>query len=352
MDFTWLDLLRLLILVTFGTYMAYRDLKERKIYNRHLAILGGLGVVLFLSSFKFELIPSLLTNFLLALLLGIVLWKVGLWGAGDGKLLAIVTLYMPFKLYLPFFYSQVIFINTLILTFFIWFFPLILKTSREEKISTFKKTVNIKNLLRLSITLFGLFYFINYLISSLDLGLYTTGYLITLAISLSLFAVINKLLPEKSIHFLASLCLLRIFFDTTYLSYNFIASFAITTLALLIFYWIGSLSYYISYEEKYLKELKPGDVPTGAIHKKNAEVDLKEFLIKHFGKNNKILSEGFSSLDLKKISKLRELDGFLIKKYISFSPLILASGIFVFIFGVDLVVFIFSELHHLFLEVY
>ncbi len=348
-ELTTLDLVRLFVFAGFGILLSYHDLKERKIYNKHLLAMIITGLILFSIGANFDLFPSLLINFFLALLIGIIFWKIGIWGAGDGKLFAACALYLPFKLYIPFFHSSVILVNTFLLAFFIWFLPLLIKTKREEKIQTLKRTFSKKMILNLFLTIFGLFYFIGYLFSFLDLGLYASGYLITLIFALVLFAFLQKIIPNNLTYLLIALCALRIIFDSSVFLFSFWITFLITIFIILIAMWIGNLSLYISYNEKYLKDIREGDIPLGAIVKDNKKIDFEKFLEKHFG-NKVVLKKGFSKEDIEKFSGIKEVQGFITKKYISFTPLIIAAVLLVAVFKIDILLCIFSEIFYIFFE--
>ena len=349
-ELTTLDIIRLFVFAIFGIIISYYDLKEKKIYNKNILAMAIVGITLFLIGRNFDLLPSLLTNFFLALLIGFAFWKIGIWSAGDGKLFSICTLYLPFKLYIPFFHSSVILINTFILAFFIWFLPLLIKTKRKEKINTFNQVFNPKTILNLFLTIFGLFYFIGYFFSFLNLNVYSSGYIITLIFALILFAILQKLISNKLTYLLIALCVLRIIFDPSIFSLFFWATSLMTLFVILIAMWIGNLSLYISYDEKKLKDVKEGDIPIGIIIKSNKNVDLEKFLEENF-ENKEILKKGFSKEDIKKFSKIENnIQGIITKKYICFSPLIIVALLLVSFFKVDIFLYIFSEIYYMFFE--
>ncbi len=347
LELTTLDMVRLFVFSIFGIIISYHDLKERKIYNKYLLTMVITGLILFSISANFDLFPSLLTNFFLALLISFAFWEIGIWNAGDGKLFAACTFYLPFKLYIPFFHSSVILINIFILAFFIWFLPLLIKTKRKEKRDALTKTFNKKFIANLILTIFGLLYFINYFFSSLNLGLYPSGYIITLISAIVLFAILQKLIPNKLTYLLIALCALRVIFDPSILLFSFWTNFLLTIFIILIAMWVGNLSMYISYDEKYLKNIKEGDIPIGAIVKDNKKIDFEKFLEKNFG-SNEVLKKGFSKENIEKFNKIKEVQGFITKKYICFTPLIIAAVLLVAIFKIDILLYIFSEISYLF----
>jgi len=348
-ELTTLDIIRLFVFAGFGIFLSYYDLRERKIYNKHLLAMAITGLILFSISANFDLFPSLLTNFSLALLIGIIFWKIGIWSAGDGKLFSICTLYLPFKLYIPFFHSSIILVNTFILAFFIWFLPLLIKTKRKEKRDALIKTFNKRLITDLILTIFGLFYFIGYFFSFLNLNVYSSGYIVTLIFALALFAILQKIIPNRLTYLLIVLCALRVISDHSIFSFSFWIIFLMTLFVILIAMWVGNLSLYISYDEKYLKDIKEGDVPIGAIVKGNKKIDFENFLEKNFGSKD-ILKRGFSKEDIEKFKEIKDVRGFVTKKYISFTPLMVISLLLVSLFKVDILLYTFSGIYYMFFE--
>lgn len=340
----------MLIFSVFGIFLSYIDFKEKKVYNLHLIFMALAGLVLFAFGMYPDLYGSLLVNFLFAFFTGILFWKIGLWGAGDGKLFAICSFYLPFKMYLSFFYAQVILVNVFILAFLIWFLPLILKTKFSEKVQAFKQTFTRDNVLNLGLLIFGLFYFVGTLLSLLDLGLYTTGYIIALFIGLASYAVLRRFFSRNLTYILFVLCLARFFFDISIFTMYFWELFALTMAILLIAMWFGNLSIYISYDEKRLCDLEEGDVPIGVITTKGTTIELKKWLDRHLVAGELIMKKGFSKEDLGRFGGLKGIEGFLTKKTVCFTPLIIVAVLLVAILKVDILTYLLSEIHYHLLE--
>ncbi|NOQ56335.1 MAG: hypothetical protein GQ477_06045, partial [Nanohaloarchaea archaeon] len=131
-QFLFMDYIRIIILIIFSVRIMLTDLKFKKIYNKDLLLMSATGLILFFFGLNFDLTPSLATNFILALVFGIILWKMNIWSAGDGKLFAACSLYLPYKMYLPFFSAQVILLNVFILAFLFWLVPMVFKTKKSE----------------------------------------------------------------------------------------------------------------------------------------------------------------------------------------------------------------------------
>ena len=345
-QFFFMDYVRIIILAIFSKRIIQTDLKEKLIYNKDLLWMSGVGFIFFLFGMNFDLLPSLLTNFMLALVFGIILWKIGIWSAGDGKLFAVCSLYLPYKMYLPFFSSQVIVLNVFILAFLFWMVPMIFKTERHEKIDSFKLSFSPKNIINMSLVLFGAFYFIWQGVYLLGMGIYSGSFLISLAISLIAFAVLQKLFTSKVTYIFLILAIARPFFDPYFASFETLFTLVLTMSALLFAGAIGNLSMYISYSEKKLNELDVGDIPIGLIEKGNNKIaDFGTFMEKKFSNKETIIKKGFSSKDISVTKKIRTIDGFIVKKTISFAPLLFIATFVTIFIGTDILLYLASLIY-------
>jgi len=345
--FVWenIDIIRVIFFVLFGLVISYSDIRRGKISNLHIILMMSVGFALFFLAGTYDLFPSLLINFVLALAVGFIFWRFGIWGAGDAKFFAAGTLYLPIKMYLSFFYAQVVIVNFFILSFFIWFLPLFIKTSRFDKLNSLKLALRKDSILKLAMLVFGLFFFIGNFFNHLGFGLYETGYFITLVFSLVAYAILQNVLSSKLNYLLVFFCLARLFFDNSVFLFSFWTLYFATLGIILLVTWFTNLSVYLSYEEKRIKDLVVGDIPGGIMAEKGDKLDLEGFLNK-FGSKDRILREGFSREDIKKLKKGWNIPGFLVKKYIRFTPIIMASFLLLFALGIDIMLSIISHMHY------
>ena len=345
-QFLFMDYIRIIVLVIFSVRIMVTDLKLKKIYNKDILWMSLVGFVFFLFGLNFDLLPSLFTNFMLALVFGIFLWKIGIWSAGDGKLFAACSLYLPYKMYLPFFSSQMIVLNVFLLAFLFWIVPMIFKTERHEKIDSFRLSFSPKNIINMSLVLFGAFYFIWQGVYLLGMGLYSGSFLISLAISLLAFAVLQKLFTSKVTYVFLILAIARPFFDPSFASFETLMTLVLTMSAILFAGAIGNLSMYISYSEKKLVDMGVGDIPIGILAKgKNKIDDFGIFMEKKFRNKEKILKTGFTSEDIVKAKKMRTIDGFIVKMTISFAPLLFISTFVTIFIGTDILLYLASLIY-------
>ena len=94
----------LLLAVEFalGGVAAVSDLRDGKIYNRHLVIFGISGIAIY-SVFHRELVdgylPGPIINAIVTLLISFLLFYTRFWSAGDAKLFWLMALLMPYSFY-------------------------------------------------------------------------------------------------------------------------------------------------------------------------------------------------------------------------------------------------------------
>lgn len=346
-NLTSIDILRMLVLVVFSVRITRTDLRYKKIYNRDLIWMFASGLIFFLFGLNFNLLPSLATNFILASVFGIILWKMDIWGAGDGKLFAACSLYLPYRMYMPFFSAQVILLNVFVLAFLFWLIPLAIKTKRHEKIDALKAGFAPKNIINIFLVLFGVYYFIWHFVCFLGMGLYTGSFLISLTISLLAFAILQKLFTSRATYVFLIFALARPFFDPYFISFETIATIILTLFALLSAGAIGNLAMYISYTEKRLPELKVGDIPIGVmVKRKNNIADFRDFMEKKFPDKDNILKKGLSNKDLTIAKNINVINGFIVKKTISFTPLLFTATFVTIFIGTDILLYIASIIYN------
>jgi Flp pilus assembly protein protease CpaA len=85
------------VILIVGVLTTFTDLKSKKIYNQHLVIGAGLGLIAMAYSALFtqEDLLSHLINGLAALLAGFIMHRFELWKGGDAKLFALYAFLMP-----------------------------------------------------------------------------------------------------------------------------------------------------------------------------------------------------------------------------------------------------------------
>ncbi len=163
----------LALLFPLAVITSYEDFKYGKIRNQWIVLGLGAGLAMsfsfyFLYYFQFEYFYKLILNFIAAIIVGFIMWKKGIWAAGDAKLFMVFSLLLPLKYYsnsyLFLFPSFAILVNIFVLIIFYLLFQSLKHKLSSGRILNYKKIKNIsfkkflpKNVLTFKIFVFLLF---------------------------------------------------------------------------------------------------------------------------------------------------------------------------------------------------
>lgn len=170
MNFYYVSLGMILLV---GIPTVWEDLKYKKIRNKWIVFGFLSGVLLFLVSYPFNLVSlgyllKVVINTLISLVAGFIVWKLGLWPAGDAKFFTLISFLLPLhyykETYLNHFPSFVLLLNIFIpFLFFLIFRSLFAFLSAPKAgLETALLNLNLKNAKKLffNITIGLLFYFL------------------------------------------------------------------------------------------------------------------------------------------------------------------------------------------------
>lgn len=343
------DYLKLASLLFFGVWISLRDMRERKIRNRDLLVMAAAGLALSLVGAPEGMLPYLALNFGLSLAVGFAFWKMGMWGAGDGKLLAALSLFLPWRLYGSFFPAQLIVYNTFLLAFAVWFPSVVLRTGWSEKREALKKAFQRPLIVTVALAVFGLFWAAGKALSYLGVD----SYFIYLVFSMSLYYAVSRAMQKGGTFLLASLSAGRLLLDSSVYSVQFVLPYLVTLLVILFIYVIGALSFHVSYDCRHLGELMPGDVPIGVMNRQKSRraVGLDLLLRRAFGASAlRIKASGFEGAELARVRKIGGIDGFLVRKRVAFVPIFFVAAIVTSLIGRDVFLFLLAEAYSLLYE--
>lgn len=238
------------MILLLGGITSYTDIKYGKIRNKW--VLAGLLYGIILMSIIFSIYqftnttPTLtlegsddeipffqetLLNFIIAIVIGILLWINNVWSAADSKLFMAFALLTPITVYkfgyVRLFPSFVIIINAFFFIFLITLFQL-LKGGRKDIWRTMKKFVKDPKSIAVSAALIFLIEWVFFFFFEM-IGIEQTvlSLLLLLLIVIKIFGTIMDKINSKNQLILVGLVLLRIFFDTTVHSWQYVTKFAI-----------------------------------------------------------------------------------------------------------------------------
>ncbi len=337
-------------ILILGIITSYTDIRYGKIKNKTIlfSIIYTLSIYFFLLFILKELTT---TNYLIqttiniisALVIGYLMWDVGLWTAGDGKLFFVFAALIPLfqyneASYIPFFPSMNILINTFIPLFLFFFVQLMFKTSLAQKKKSLKKALNPKKLWFLLLLLFSLSWIIESLFKLFNI---TLNYFFTIILFFIIIMPLLKLLPKYLYTIFGAICILRIIFDKSLFTFQTLSSL-ITILLIFIFarYFLLDLGFIKFTTSVKIKDLIPGMVPAEMIYEKKKKITKRKMLFFSFfdylkERNNDSLidskTEGLTKEDIKKIKALAKkhtnLKTFQIQQTLPFAPYLFLGAI-------------------------
>jgi len=293
-----------------GAITSYEDIKKSVIRNIYL-ILGicysavvhiGLFIVGYINQ---NYIFTMLIYVILAFILGILLWYLGIWNAGDAKLFICYTSLIPIITTT----GQVrdisfiaLLTNTVIPIFIYLLVHMMIVTTKKQKINALKKIIDWKYILLTLLTVFSLSWVIQITLTKFNI-VYNVLYGLIGIMLLS--AILQKLPFYESIGIMALIAILRVFVNQQYLlSSNFILDFIIITLIYIciriVIFELGK--YYIL--KKNIRDIKENEIPVQAITTDGIKMNIPDYI--RF-KNLKYIVKPSDRLDKESIASINKL---------------------------------------------
>lgn len=341
---------KLFAAIIIGVLLSLRDIREGKILNRDVLLVFLAGTALSLLETDAISLEGFSISLFLSILVGFAFWKMGLWSAGDGKLFAAYSLFLPAQAYDLVFPSQFLLYNVFLISLVIWLPSVFLKTTLAQKKGAFEIAFGKNSVLNLVLMLFGVFWVLGKFFQFLGIDV-LVFYLLA---AFLLFYLIRIVFPTKLTLVLLAVAITRPFFDASVFSFGFAANFVLLVFGILFASWTGFLSHYVSFDLRMLRDLRIGDVPFGIVKKKGSkkDFDFNLFMRRHFGvRANSILASGFEKTDISKARGFKALvGGFVVKKRIAFVPLLSVALLVTILIGQDIFLYMLPEFYHLFFE--
>jgi len=313
-------------IVLLGILTSYEDIKFGKIRNKYIIFGLAYAIItycLLITIYSLNNIPintfylvEVLTNTLIALLIGFVIWHIGFWTAGDAKLFLAYAALVPLSVYtygyVKYFPSITLLINMFVPVSLFLFLLVIFKTSFKQKKESLISILTPKRLGSALVALFAIFWIIKIIFSLINLE----SYFLMLILSLILFFSLKRFFKKKFVAIAIIISVLRLIIDRSVYSIEFVKQFLV-----LFIIWIILRSFILNLGSKYfikdikITDLKEGMIPIGAIYEekeKKKKVNIsskKEPLFK-------AIPEGLREEEVKKIKNLyfnKKLQGDTIK---------------------------------------
>jgi len=330
-------------IMILGIATSYTDIKKGKVKNKHLifALIYGLIaysilILINLGEVRIGYLIELIIMSILSLIIGFVIWHVGLWTAGDAKLFFTYSFLLPLSVYkygyMPYFASTNILINTFVPMFLFLFIILLFKTNLKQKLFFLKKSFKPKQIFPLAVFLFAFGWLINLLFFFVKIP---PDYFLMIFILFLLITIFEKITSLSMFKIIIAIGILRFFFDTSIYSITFLKGFLFILLLFIILrFFVISMGFYFFTREVDIKLLKKGMIPAEILYEEKDKYKKQDIIFYSFlnyltekTKKRKYLfeptSEGLTEKEVKKLKKLEKKLGFehlKIQQTIPFAP--------------------------------
>jgi len=354
-------LILVFICILIGVIASYTDVKKGKIPN--YIVFPGILIAVIVNFFviQFTSLLEFWTNLIFAMLFGFILYLANLWSAGDAKLYLAFASLIPVQFYslsyFPYFPSFTLLVNTFAPIFIFTFFKLIKSTSFTDKIEALKESLEPKNIVNLSISLFAISWLIKILfnLTGLPLNLLAVALIIFI-----IFELVNKVLKIKEIKFTAGLSILIIIFDYPSLLHLEFWIFFIILLLTFVFlrFFILHLGFKGFGTKVQVEKLKPGMVPMDIVIKEGKYYSVRKgfypsiFQVLDHSINKLVINTGTQGLSNEDISNLQKWkkektlsrDSLTIQGTMPFAPFIFLGVLITFILQGDFIYYLINLL--------
>lgn len=335
-EITLKTVILLILVLILGVSASFSDIKNRLITNKLILISVIVGVVLNLTSNSLDLKINYLVNILFALFIGFLLWYINFWNAGDGKLFLAFTSLIPIELFFmsrTALYSYDVIVYTFVPVFFLFLIMLIFQTKKEELTHSLKNSFKPLVVINVLVAFFSFQWIINVINfhSGLKLNLF-----ISAIILFFVFDSLEKLLRIRLIYLFYLTAMLRIIFDGSIYSTNFLLNFLFQIVIFYVFvYFFVNLAYYKFGTHVRIPDLIPGMNLCERIIKRGqkyvvvpeVKISLFMFIQEKVEEKSEIemKPEGLSEKDIRKIQNWNkagkiEVGSLLIQKRIPYAP--------------------------------
>ncbi len=283
------------MIIILGILSSIYDIKQGKIWNKLIvisllyAIIVNISILFYFIfmniPFRIEYYYEYLINLGSMIFIAFIIWWVGLWTAGDAKLIIAYTALIPlsvFKLgYIPNFPIFTLLLNIFLPMFVIMGVIVLFKSRWKHKKMIFKQISNPKFLFIFALAVFGLMWIINFIFNFFPF--FPQNYF-SMVFFLFIFLIILEKIPfinfTKIIYLLA---ILRLIFDRNIFSVDFLVNFAIILISMILLrFFIINLGAIVFSKNVHFNELKPRSIL--------AQIPIKE--------KDKIKMMPFSQIDL------------------------------------------------------
>ena len=327
------------MIIFLGIITSIQDIKQGKIRNKWIiiavayALLMNIFVLLYMmlteTPFRIEYYYEFLFSLGFMIFIAFIIWWVGLWTAGDAKLIIAYTALIPLSVfslgYVKNFPAFTLLLNIFVPMFFVMGVFVLVKSKWKDKKAILKQISDPKMLFIFAAAIFGLMWVINFLFRFVT---FLPANYFSMVFFLFIFLMIlEKILPISFTKTIFLLAILRLMFDRSIFSFKFLMDFAIIFVTMIFLrFFIINLGAIVFSKNVHFDELKPrlilSQIPVkgkGSIEMVPfSQIDLLGYLTNKF-KRKPVIKYDFS-YGLSK-ENIEELKGLYKEKKIKFNTI-------------------------------
>ena len=327
----------LAILVFFGIWISYFDIKKGKIKNSSLLIflLAAICANFFYTKSFVEFPAASLLNIGYGIALALIIWTAGLWSAADAKLFMVINVLFPVNFYsgaTTSFPGLSLFVNSSLILFLFLFFQIMAKTNFQQKKDAFLKHFKFSFLFGLFLRIAAIYSVVIFISSFVDIFRGRITWIVFFLFFSWLIEQKMKLKLKYFFPFLLSLiALLSIVFEVHIFSIYFLYRNLMLFSLFFVFYILLDLGASLFSRPVQIEDLEEGMIPAEMVfERKNGfskqPVNFFTFLSLLSQRMKWKALIGFNPDGLEK-EELEELQSLYRKKLFSFESLMISIAI-------------------------
>lgn len=203
-------------ILALGIITSYEDIKEGKIRNKYICTAFSLGIIIHFILLYSGIIDLRYAGIsfvfvIISIIIGVLIWLMNWWGAGDTKLFITYNLLIPITQYnnlsTPI-HSVELITNMIIPIFLFLVIYLFIKSTKKHKSIAMKKTFNIKNLIVVLLLVFSISWIIHEIFQYFSIP---QNYLLNLLLIILIYRGFERIFEDKIIYLFIILSVVRLF---------------------------------------------------------------------------------------------------------------------------------------------
>lgn len=302
-------LIYLIPVLIISGIVCYEDLRYGLIRNKYTASLLVIFLLYFFLNFSVFANSTFMIHLFWTIFIGMFLYLIDLWSAGDGKFFIALSLLFPVEMLSSRLYFNFL-INSSVPLFFGFLILIFIKTKKSEIKKAFKSAFSLYNIFLITSIYVGMCWFLILPLSFIGIPANIFTFIIILFVVIE---IINRFIHFNMEYLYIILVVLRLVLDfRTVFTYDFLTQLVLILFVFLFFrFFVLRMGFKMNVKKVRIKDLKngmetaEGIIKIGGKYEKIPlfQVSFYDFMVQK--KRKFIHSKTLNEDDIKKIKKLR-----------------------------------------------